>query len=170
MQKYLTYLLIMITALAVPAFAEQEQTQEQAEIKFTPPTGWRFTENSGLPKSVKIMVVGQGKHEFPPSMNLGTEHYDGTLKDYLKIIKNINATRHADWKDLGTIHTEAGNASLSQVDMHTEWGDVRMMHVILAHEGTIYILTAAALKDEFPAYYKDFFKAMTSLKISDKKI
>ncbi len=101
----------------------------------------------------------------PPSMNLGTETFDGTLKDYLKIVKNVNDARHAEWKELGTIRTEAGNASLSQADIKTEWGDVRMMHVIMLHDGTVYILTAAALKEEFPNFYKDFFKSMTTLKI-----
>lgn len=171
MFKYLTLLLAITTTYS---FADEttppaEVSMGTEEIQFTPPAGWRFAEAGNLPKSVKVMVVGQGQSQFPPSMNLGTEEYTGNLKDYLKTIKNVNDIRHADWKDLGTIRTEAGNASLSQVDMKTQWGDVRLMHVIIMHGGMAYILTAAALKDEFPTYYKEFFKAMTSLKITKDK-
>jgi len=172
MNKYITVLLVSGLVLSTPGFgtepAETEAVSVQEEIQFTPPLNWRFTEKDKLPGSVKLMVVGKGEHEFPPSMNLGSEPFDGTLKDYLRTIKSINEARHAEYKDLGTIRTDAGNANLSQVDMHTEWGDVRMMHVILMHDGVAYILTAAALKDEFPTYYKDFFKSMTSLKITQK--
>ncbi len=173
MLKSLT-LLFAVLASINPLYSDEATPQaevvtEKEEIQFTPPSGWRFAEATTLPKSVKIMVVGQGQSQFPPSMNLGTEEFAGTLKDYLKTIKSVNDLRHADWKDLGTIRTEAGNASLSQVDMKTQWGDVRLMHVILMHDGMAYILTAAALKDEFPTYYKEFFKAMTSLKITKDK-
>lgn len=174
MYKYLTLLLATITTLYSPAIADEnlapaaEVVVDKTEVQFTPPPGWRFAEAANLPKSVKTMVVGEGKNQFPPSMNLGTEEFTGSLKDYLKTIKSVNEVRHASWKDLGTIRTEAGNASLSQVDMKTEWGDVRLMHVIMIHDGVAYILTAAALKDEFPSFYKEFFKAMTSLKIGSK--
>ncbi len=79
-------------------------------------------------------------------MNLSTQLFPGTLKDYLKNVKNINEAQGYFWKDLGSITTEAGPASLSQVDTKTEYGDVRQMHVILLKNGRIYILTASALK------------------------
>lgn len=140
--------------------------QETDVAVFTPPPGWRLADSKALPPSVKIMVVGKGEHEFPPSMNLGTEKFDGNLKDYLKVIKAINDSQGASWKDLGLIRTEAGDASLSQLDTKTQWGDVRMMHVILIKNGTVYILTAAALQDEFPKFYKDFFSSMKSLRFN----
>lgn len=137
-------------------------------VIFTPPEGWRFADTSMLPPSVKTMVIGKGASEFPPSINLGTENYTGTLKQYLKRIKEINQSQGAEWKDLGMIRTEAGDASLSQVDTKTQWGDVRMMHVILLKDGTVYILTAASLKDEFPSFYKDLFNSLRSLRF-DKR-
>lgn len=143
------------------------QKNEKADVAaFTPPSGWRIADNKALPPSVKIMVVGKGEHEFPPSINLGTEQFNGTLKDYLKVIKTINDAQGATWKDLGLIRTEAGDASLSQLDTKTEWGDVRMMHVILVKNGTVYILTSAALQSEFPKFYKDFFNAMKSFRFN----
>ena len=139
---------------------------EPGAVMFTPPKGWRYADNDQLPKSVKVMVVGKGQHEYPPTINLGTERYTGTLKQYLKIVKEINDSQGAEWKNLGSIRTQAGNGSLSQVDAKTEWGNVRMMHVILIKNGIVYIMTAAAFKDEFPKFYKDFFNAMRSLRIN----
>jgi hypothetical protein len=153
-----------------PEVALQEDynkiAHQQGAILFTPPQGWKAVDPTLLTSSVKAMVIGKGAHEFPPSINLGTETYKGTLKQYLKRIKEINKSQGSEWKDLGTIRTEAGEASLSQVDRKTQWGDVRMMHVILNKNGTIYIMTAASLKEEFPKFYKDFFNALRSLRFN----
>lgn len=143
-----------------------QNAQEPGAVIFNPPDNWHLADPQALPPSVKIMVVGQSSTDFPPSINLGTEKYNGTLKEYLKMIKSINDAQGAEWKDLGTIRTQAGTASLSQVDAKTEWGEVRMMHVILLKEGTAYILTAAALKEDFSKFYKDFFKSMRSLRFN----
>lgn len=134
-------------------------------VYFTPPAGWQLADSALLPPHVKVMVVGKGPSTFPPSMNLSMEPYKGTLKQYLKTIKNMNDAQGYEWKDLGTIRTEAGNASLSQVDTKSQWGDLRLMHVILLKNNTIYILTASALKDEFSIFYKDFFASMRSLRV-----
>lgn len=137
-------------------------------VTFVPPKGWNMAEEKDLPANVKAMVVGKGSKEFPPSINLAVESYTGTHKEYLKIVKGINEAGKREWKDLGTIRTNAGDASLSQVDEKGEWGTVRMMHVILVKDGNVYILTAASLKDEFSRFYKDFFAAMRSLSIQKK--
>lgn len=164
----MTYSLFAESQPFTAAQSSQENTQSSSEeteiVQFTPPKGWRFADTTTLPPSVKTMVIGKGNSEFPPSINLGTETYHGTLKHYLKRIKDINTSQGAEWKDLGMIRTEAGDASLSQVDTKTQWGNVRMMHVILHKEGTIYILTAASLKDEFSTFYKDFFTSLRSLR------
>ncbi len=141
-----------------------ENSKAPAIVQFTPPQGWVAADSASLPPTVKAMVIGKGKGNFPPSINLGMEPYNGTVKQYLKIIKAINDSQGSQWKDLGTIRTSAGEASLSQVDTQTEWGDVRMMHVIIKKDGNIYILTAAAKKDEFASYYKTFFDSMRSLR------
>lgn len=145
-----------------PTTAAREDVEA---ILFTPPPGWGSVDPGKLPGSVKVMVVRQDSDtSYPPSINLGMEDYKGSLKDYLKIVKAINESQHAEWKNLGTIHTEAGKASLSQVDMSTSWGTVRLMHVILVKKGQAYIMTAAALRDEFPRFYSEFFNAMRSLR------
>lgn len=143
-----------------------ELAQDPGTVTFTPPQGWFLADPKALPPTVKVMVVGKSSTDYPPSINLSTEKFSGTLKQYLKIIKNLNENRGDDWKDLGTIRTEAGDASLSQVDIKSKWGTERLMHVILEKNGTVYILTAAALKNEFPKYYKEFFNSMRSLRIN----
>lgn len=137
-----------------------EQTQQ---VRFIPPSGWRNAEASDLPPHVHLMVVGKGANDFPPSISLASESYTGSLKQYLGVIKKLNTAKGNEWKDLGTISTEAGTASLSQTDSLSQWGNVKMMHVILKKDDTIYILTAAALKDEFSRFYKEIFASLRSL-------
>lgn len=163
----------LIAASNIPLSEEKEiqshfseLAKEPGAIVFTPPTGWFLADPKALPSNVKVMVVGKGNSEYPPSLNLTTEKFSGTLKQYLKIVKSINDSKGDEWKDLGTIRTEAGEGSLSQVDIKSKFGTERLMHVILEKNGTIYILTAAALKNEFPKYYKDFFSSMRSLRIN----
>lgn len=143
---------------------------KQIKMQFTPPQGWHFAEMSNKLKHVHVMVLAESKHELAPCISLGTDYYQGELKDYLKIVKQINDVKGDEWKDLGKIQTEAGEASLSQVNAKTQWGEMRMMHAILLHDGIAYILTTAALKEDFPAYYKEFFQAMRSLKFIDNDI
>lgn len=152
------------TSIAQEASASAEDVQI---VTFTPPANWQMADPSRLGPHVRAMVVGSGPSAFPPSMNLSCEAYQGTLRQYLKIIKNMNSAQGYEWKDLGIIRTEAGNGNLSQVDTKTQWGDVRLMHVVLIKNGTVYILTASALKNEFQLFYKDFFAAMRSLRIAN---
>ena len=154
--------LLILVACGFPLFGE-----EFGVITFTPPEGWRVAESKDLPGSVKMMFVGKPLSNFPPSINLGMERFAGTLKEFIKTrVKASNEAHGRDWKDLGSIRTEAGSANLSQLDQRTEWGEVRMMQVILGKVGTMYILTAAALKSEFSKYYKDFFAAMKTLRFN----
>lgn len=159
---------ILFMFLSTFLYSNPVENAEQ-EILFVPPQGWKLADSKALPEQVRVMVVGKGNKEFPPSINLSTEEFDGSIKDYLKIVKQINASQGSEWKDLGKIKTEAGEASLSQADVTTEWGPVRMMHVILSRGGTVYILTAAALKEEFPKFYKTFFDSLKSLKINKRQ-
>jgi hypothetical protein len=174
MNKHIRLLQIIVAFLAAPLSGADTPTEkemydsmtEPGAVMFTPPQGWRYADNDKLGRSVKIMVVGESASHFPPSINLATEPFQGTLKDYLKIMKKINDVEGTTWKDLGVIKTNAGNASLSQVDIKNQWGDVREMHVVLKRKNTIYIVTSAASKDEFSKYYKEFFESMKSLKIN----
>ncbi len=102
-------------------------------------------------------------------MNLVIEPFKGTLKQYLKLVKDINVKKGDLWKDLGIIRTQAGDANLSQVDASSKWGTERFTILILVKDGNVYILTTAALKEEFPYYYKEFFSALRSLRFQGNK-
>lgn len=139
------------------------------QATFIPPEGWLAADQKTLPKAVKFMVVGKGSHEPPPSINLGFEAYDKTLEDYLKIVKNINKAHGDTWKDLGPVTISEKQGNLSQVDVKTKWGIIRQMHLIYLEDGIVYILTAAALKDEFPKFYHAFFQSLLSFKLTESK-
>lgn len=156
--------ILLVALLSSASFCCAEES-----VTFTPPTGWEMAESKALSPNVKAMVVGKGNKEFPPSINLAVEPYKGSQKEYLKLVKRINDAARREWKDLGLIRTSAGDASLSQVDEKGEWGDIRMMHVILVKDEMAYILTAAAAREEFSHFYKDFFAAMRSLNITQTK-
>lgn len=154
---------------SAPRTIKSSDYTKPSAILFTPPTGWREADANALPSEVKIMVVGEGEHEFPPSISLATETYSGTMKQYLKRVKEINAAKGNEWKDLGTIKSEAGVLNLSQTDSQTQWGKVRMLHVMLKKDGEVYIITAASLRDEFSKFYKDFFDAFKSLRFQNNQ-
>lgn len=173
MYKFVLSIILCFIPMILSAAPKKDLPNKKEEIAlFTPPAGWQKAESDSikLPPKVQAMFVGKGTSAFPPSINLSSESYSGTLKQYLKIIKSKNDEKGYEWKDLGLIRTQSGQASLSQVDNKTQWGDVRLMHVILLKNGTIYILTASALKSEFSLYYQDFFKAMRSLRITENTI
>jgi hypothetical protein len=166
---FLAVAILCSISLFAEEVAPQLQTEnEPAAIAFEPPVGWKEADRSVFPPSIKIMIVGKGEHEFPPSLSLGTEAFEGTLQDYIKIIKSINQAKGIEWKDLGLIRTGAGDASLSQIFNKTQWGNIKVMNAILVKNGTVYILTAAALQEEFPKFYKEFFAAMRSLHFKEK--
>jgi hypothetical protein len=140
----------------------------EEKITFAPPPGWQLADSTLLSSNVKALVIGPKIGMMPPSINLATEAYKGTLQEYLKIVKSIASAKGAEWKDLGKFKTAAGNAHLSQLDTKSQWGDLRMMHIMLLKDGVMYILTATALKEEFPSNYKQFFTALSSLKFVDE--
>lgn len=168
-------LLILMTLTAFCCFAENapsdqsKETPEQELVTFIPPKGWKSADLEKLPSVIKTMIVGTGKENFPPSITLAIEPFSGNLKDYLKIVKNINNSEKTEWKDLGKITTKAGSASLSQFDEKSNWGTTRTMTTILVQNGNAYILSATALKSEFATFYKDFFEAMRSLDLKTPK-
>lgn len=168
MHRPLTFLWIFIFFFLTSLNAQLHEPfnkglDSQTHLIFTPPPGWKNADCASLPKQVELMVVGKGAGDFPPSISLATEVYSGTLKQYLKRVKELNASKGFEWKDLGNIKTQAGNVSLSQTDSQSQWGNIRMMHVMLKKDDTIFILTAAALKEEFPKFYKEIFTSLRSI-------
>lgn len=158
-------------AINEPSAVSEPIAQENSYefVRFTVPEHWSFADLASLPKTIKVMVVGKGNFEFPPSLHLGTEPFVGTLKEYMQIIKEINEAKNVDWRDLGMIQTEAGRGHLIQMDKKTQWGDVRYLQLILIRNEVVHIMTAAALKKEFSKFYKEFFASLKSLHVEKEE-
>lgn len=147
-------------------------TTEPGSVTFTPPADWSFADPTQLPSNIKMMVIGKAKNDFPPSINIGFEEYQGNSKQFLAAIKRINQQRNAETKDLGTVRTSAGPVMLLQVDSKTKWGNERQLQAILKYEDKMWFLTCSAIKEEFADYYRVFFDAIKSLKANpiEKKV
>lgn len=142
------------------------KAHEPGSSFFIPPESWEVVDPALVPKNIRLLVKSPEKNKYPPSINLASDRVNCDLKTYLKKVKAVNEADGIAWKDLGTIDTLAGKASLSQIDMDSSWGPVRMMHTILIQDGQASILTCAALKKDFPKLYDTFFGAMKSLRIN----
>jgi hypothetical protein len=163
-KKTLLVSFLCLTTLVHFHFLSAEEPASET-LTFSPPAGWGLAPRELLTENIKVMVMGKGDHEYPPSINLTLEPWNGTLLEYLKVIRDLNDSQSSNFKELGQVKTEAGEAFLTQEDMRTKWGEVRQMHLLHLHKGTVYILTAASMKEEFPKFYKDFYSSMTSLRI-----
>ena len=117
---------------------------------------------------VKMAFVKKEKKEgFCPSLNLAVENVEGTLNEYLNDVRAIyEQDRKNHWRKLGKVRTAAGEAQLTEIDTMSTLGSVRMLQLILLKEGRAYILTAAAQKNEFSTYYRDFQEAFHSLTLT----
>lgn len=133
---------------------------------FTPPEGWMIADPAQLPASVRLMAVGKGKKDFPPSLNLASERFKGSIEDYHKIIKEINQSQGFQWKKLGKLDSPAGSLALSQADTVNEWGQVQLLHGVVLVDGVVHIVTGAALKEEFGQFRATFINAMKSLRVN----
>lgn len=133
-------------------------------LLFDPPSGWHQAENPDESPYLKLFIVGTGKRGYPPSINICIEPFRGTLPEYLKLVQKINKEEGGVWKDLGAFETAAGKGDLSQLDIKTPFGPLRMLHYILVDHQHAYIFTATARREEFAANYKDFFASLRSLR------
>lgn len=168
LQKYAFALTFAFSSLTASLHLE---AKDLGIATFTPPNGWNVVNKENLSPHVKILVVGPKiKNEMPPTMNLMIEPYDGNLKSYLIQVKKINDSHGDSWKDLGTLKTKAGEASLSQVEIRSKWGGEKLMHAIIVKNGFAYVLTATASKNEFGRFYQQFYTALRSLQIYENEL
>lgn len=180
MNKFISSLFVLSLPLWLSADENPQLKTREQEIKeildkvkdvpgavtFVPPEGWVPVDSKELTGNIKIKYIGKGNGSIAPAITLMVKPFSGTLKDYLKKVKAINDSHGDEWKDLGLIKTDAGKGSLSQLDMKTQWGYIRIMHLILIKDGNVYVLTASAPKEEFGRFYAQFFTALRSLKIN----
>ncbi len=173
--KTIIFTVFCTVAAALSSFSKQHSTsiEKAAESTsdslcyFTPPQGWEIADPRSLSSRVKIAFLKNTGKGFCPSINLAVEETSVSLNDYLKAVRAIHEQdRNNHWRALGKVKTAAGLAQLTEIDSTTEWGPIRILQLIFIKEGQAYVLTAAALKEEFSNYYKEFQSAFRSLTLS----
>lgn len=139
----------------------------EGSYTFSPPSGWDQAVPSLLAPGVEVSFFTSSTKEFRPSINLATEKTPTTLQAYLKSVQKIyESSQKNRWRNLGSLKMEAGTATLTAIDMETEAGQVRLFQAFLLHQGTTYILTAAALVEDFPQYQQQFLDAFHSFSLN----
>lgn len=141
-------------------FAQQEQCY------FTPPAGWEIAQLKVPSPHVKVGFLGQGTAEFRPSINLATEEVDVSLKEYLKAVKELQKQEGGNqWRDLGKFSMKGGMGHLVEMTQGSPHGEMRILQAFLLHRHTIYILTAAVLKEDLSKFQAELLKSLQSLTV-----
>ncbi len=97
-------------------------------------------------------------------MNLATEAVNISLDKYIEAIRKIHVSDpNSKWRDLGKCTTSMGPGRLTELETPSPSGMVRMVQLVTIQDNVAYILTASAMKEEFPKYYKIFDTALRSL-------
>jgi hypothetical protein len=130
---------------------------------FQPPPSWEIAH---LKKPTPEVLVGflakeSSSLSFRPSINLAIEEIDGTLKEYVKAVKEIHlAEPKTQWRDLGKFTTKAGEGRLTEISKPSPFGEMKIFQTMVVKENKAYILTAAVLKEDLsklrPAILESF--------------
>lgn len=151
--KRLVFLLLAITSL-----------RASETCFFIPPKGWEIADPKMLAPSVRICFLGKNSKGLPPTINLATESVDVTLDAYVEEVRKIHrADPNCRWRDLGKFTALMGSGRLMELEIPTELGPARMVQLVVIKDKVAYILTAAALKEEFSKHYKTFDVVLHSL-------
>ncbi len=158
--KRLVFLLLAITSLGA-----------SETCFFIPPKGWEIANPKMLAPSVQICFLGKSSKGLPPTINLATEVVNVSLEAYVEEVRKIHkADPNCRWRDLGKFTALMGSGRLMELETPTELGPARMVQLVVIKESVAYILTAAALKEEFSMYYKTFDAALHSLQASSNLV
>ena len=134
---------------------------------FVPPTKWQVVDPEALSKRVKIGFVCHSNKSFPPSINLALEKIDITQAEYIQIVKKLHqADASNQWRDLGFLKTQSGNAHLGQLDTKNHWNQLKMLQSILVKDGYAFIMTGVARKKDFTKFQDEFLKMFRSLTVT----
>jgi hypothetical protein len=133
---------------------------------FIPPDGWEYAVPKN-PAYTQALFVGKGKSDFLPNLNLAIEEVDVSLKEYLKAVREIHESEMSlKWRDLGPFTFKAGQGRLGEITSQSPFGEIKMLQAIFVQDGTAYIMTGAALKEEFSAYQTAILSALRSLTLA----
>lgn len=132
------------------------------------PGGWLRMQAPETPPDMEIlsMYVMDQNTGLRPNMNILTTPTDFSLQEFVREAReDWEALPGKVWQDLGLVKTNSGTAHLSQIDMETQWGDVRTIQAILVKKNHAVILTVQALREEFGEVQDLFFKTVRSLEV-----
>ena len=135
---------------------------------FDPPLEWECALADKLSPCVQIGFLGKGSTAFRPSINLAIEEVDVGLKEYIKAVKDIHLGQTGTtWRDLGKFKTRSGEGRLTEIGTSCPLGPIKMLQMILIKGKTAYILTGAAIKDDFLKFQESFTRAFQSFRLAD---
>ena len=138
---------------------------------FIPPKNWKLVDPTKLSKTIDVAFVENSKKPFKPSINLGIEKVNIALDKYVVAAKKqITANKSNQWRELGYIINKSGKAHLAQIDSKNSCGDIRSVQSIFVNQGTVFILTAVALKEDFEDYLNTFIEAFESFCIKENAV
>ncbi|HSX10541.1 MAG TPA: hypothetical protein VLF94_02340 [Chlamydiales bacterium] len=133
---------------------------------FQPPADWEIAHLKTPSPEIHIGFLAKGSGEFRPSINLATEEIDGTLKEYVKAVKELHLSEpKVQWRDLGKFATRAGEGRLTEVTKPSAWGEMKIFQAIVVKDDTAYILTSAVLKKDLSRYHTSILNAFRSLNL-----
>jgi len=134
---------------------------------FTPPTGWLLADPSKLEEGVQVGFIESKRRLFSPSISLTLESVgDIDLKNYLEAVKtHYRADRTNRCRELGILDTSLGKATILQIEMENQWGEIRILQAISLHAGHVIIQTAASLKEDFARVQELFLSTFKSLSV-----
>jgi len=138
---------------------------------FVPPKEWELANPKQLSPRVKMGFIGSTKKELRPSVNLAIEPVDVNMTEYIAAVKKIHeGDPNNRWRDLGKFSTAAGEGRLTELESKSEWGNVRLLQLIVLKNKIAYIITASALKEEFSRFYQDFQSVFRTFTITSDLI
>jgi hypothetical protein len=134
---------------------------------FIPPKDWELAKPESLSPRVKVGFFGKAKNEISPRVNLATEAIEISLPEYVKAVVALHrADPNNRVRDLGKMKIPEGDAHLIEIDAKKEYGEVRLLQLMLVKNKTAYILTASAAKEEFSKFYPVFQSVFNSVAIT----
>jgi hypothetical protein len=137
------------------------------QCHFVPPPGWEIAQLKNPSPHVKVGFIGKGSTDFRPSINLATEEeVDVSLKEYVKAVKELQISDPSTkWRDLGTLPMKAGTGRLVEMSSTGPFGEIKIFQAMFVDEGTAYILTAAALKEDMGKLRSELLQSFQTLNL-----
>ena len=160
----LSKIFVLLLALCFPLFSEESSSLLYP--LFSPPKNWEVAGPGSLAPKVKIGFFGKAKGSLPPSINLAVEPVQVDLPGYLKALQKLyELDKDSRWRNLGSFETKAGPAVLTSLDFTVDEEEMRVFQLVLMKNKTVYLLTAAAPKEQCPSYQKLFLESFRSLEL-----